>query len=95
MRQTAVRALFEEAGCQVEEQRVSRSSANVICKLRGESDSTIVVGGHFGLVDVFVAFAEEETGLEGSSRRTTSEFCTATGTDWTRSISKTTIQPTN
>jgi hypothetical protein len=86
MRQTAIHALFEEAGCQVEEQRVSRNSANVICKLRGESDSTIVVGGHWSgtallpsLYEtlkrashhhtyVFVAFAEEETGLEGSSR---------------------------
>lgn len=98
-RQGTVRALFEEAGCKTEEQRVGRSSANVICALPGASESTIIVGGHFdfadegqGIVDdwsgaallsslyealrtearkhnfVFVAFAAEETGLNGSSR---------------------------
>ena len=98
-RQETVRTLFEEAGCRTEEQRVSRNSSNVICRLPGDSDSTIVVGAHFdfadegqGIVDdwsgtallpslfeaikiaprkhtfIFVAFAEEETGLNGSSR---------------------------
>jgi Zn-dependent M28 family amino/carboxypeptidase len=98
-RQTTIRTLFEEAGCPVEEQSVGRNSANVICKLPGESDSMIIVGGHFDFIDkgqgivddwsgvallpslyetlkglprrhtfVFIAFADEETGLNGSSR---------------------------
>src|SRR5882724_2667768 len=50
-RQGAVRALFEEGGCATEEQRVSRNSANVICRLSGESDSVIIVGAHFDFVD--------------------------------------------
>ncbi len=73
--------------------------ANVVCELPGETESTVIVGGHFdfaekgeGIVDdwsgaallpslyealkgvsrrhkfIFVAFAEEENGLVGSSR---------------------------
>lgn len=97
-RQEAVKNLFTAAGCEATEQKVNRSSGNVICTLPGELEGTIVVGGHFdfitrgkGIVDdwsgtsllpslfealkkqprrhtfVFVAFAEEETGLYGSS----------------------------
>jgi hypothetical protein len=50
-RQAAIQDLFSEAGCSVEEQRIDRSSANVICTLPGQTSSTIVVGGHFDFVD--------------------------------------------
>jgi aminopeptidase-like protein len=46
-RQAAIRNLFSDEGCVVEEQRVDKDSANVICMLPGETSSTIVVGGHF------------------------------------------------
>lgn len=51
VRQSTIHKLFEEAGCEVEEQRVGRNSSNVVCELKGETDSTIVIGGHFDFVD--------------------------------------------
>jgi Iap family predicted aminopeptidase len=101
-REQELHALFEETGCNGEnltEQRVKHShDPNLICTLSGQSESRIVVGGHFdfvnrgqGVVDnwsgssllpslyqslnrsprrhtfVFVAFADEEKGLVGSS----------------------------
>jgi hypothetical protein len=50
-RQAALRDLFSDAGCSVEEQRVDKNSANVICTLAGQTSSTIVVGGHFDFAD--------------------------------------------
>jgi hypothetical protein len=50
-RQAAIQDLFSEAGCSLEEQRIDRSSGNVICTLPGQTSSTIVVGGHFDFVD--------------------------------------------
>jgi Iap family predicted aminopeptidase len=53
-REPAIKALFEEAGCQGEltEQTVKSTKApNLICTLNGASDSTIVVGAHFDLVE--------------------------------------------
>ncbi len=54
-REPAVRALFEEAGCEADalaEQSVKGTKApNLICTLKGSSDSTIVVGAHFDLVE--------------------------------------------
>lgn len=98
-RQAQISALFVEAGCVPEEQKVDRRASNVICALPGETSETIVVGGHFdfvergaGIVDdwsgvallpslyqglktkprrhtyVFIAFAAEETGLNGSGK---------------------------
>jgi putative aminopeptidase FrvX len=50
-RQAAIRDLFRDAGCSVEEQRIDRSAGNVICTLPGQTSSTIVVGGHFDFAD--------------------------------------------
>ena len=50
-RQAAIRDLFTEVGCAVEEQRVEHFSGNVICTLLGKTSSTIVVGGHFDFVE--------------------------------------------
>ena len=53
-REQKLRVLFESAGCageRVTEQPVKHAKApNVICTLPGQSDSTIVVGGHFDFV---------------------------------------------
>ena len=46
-RQETIRQLFADAGCTVEEQPVNRKNGNVICTLPGETNATIVVGGHF------------------------------------------------
>jgi aminopeptidase-like protein len=50
-RQTAIRDLFSDVGCSVEEQRIDKHSGNVICTLPGETSSTIVAGGHFDFAD--------------------------------------------
>lgn len=53
VRQQRVKALFEEAGCggQLTEQRVKHSDySNIICKLPGETDETVIVGAHFDKV---------------------------------------------
>lgn len=54
-REQELRALFEEVGCSgdhLTEQAVKHShDPNVICVLPGQSDSRIVVGGHFDFVD--------------------------------------------
>jgi putative aminopeptidase FrvX len=47
LRQAAIRKLFNDAGCSVEEQPIDKNSGNVICTLPGQTSSTIVVGGHF------------------------------------------------
>ena len=53
-RELKLRALFEEAGCSEDhlaEQRVKHAKApNLLCTLRGATDSTIVVGAHFDFV---------------------------------------------
>ena len=54
-REPAMRALFEDAGCKndsLSEQSVKGTkSPNLICTLKGTTDSTIVVGAHFDLVE--------------------------------------------
>ena len=50
-RQAAIRDLFSDAGCSVEEQRVDKNSGNLICTLPGQTSSTIVVGGHFDFAE--------------------------------------------
>ena len=54
-REPKLRGLFEDAGCAGErltEQPVKHVRApNIICVLRGETDSAIIVGGHFDFVD--------------------------------------------
>jgi Zn-dependent M28 family amino/carboxypeptidase len=50
-RQATIRELFADAGCVADDQPVDKDSGNVICTLPGETDSTIVVGGHFDFAD--------------------------------------------
>ena len=50
-REAAIQQLFADAGCTSEQQRVDRSSGNVICTLPGRTPSTIVVGGHFDFIE--------------------------------------------
>jgi hypothetical protein len=51
-REQKLRRLFEEAGCTVNEQPVKHSKVpNLICTLSGETDTEIIVGGHFDFVD--------------------------------------------
>jgi Zn-dependent M28 family amino/carboxypeptidase len=50
-RQATIRELFNDVGCSVEEQPIDKKSGNVICTLPGQTNSTIVVGGHFDFVD--------------------------------------------
>jgi Zn-dependent M28 family amino/carboxypeptidase len=49
-RETGIRELFVEAGCEPAAQKVNKRTSNVICTLPGESASTIVVGAHFDFV---------------------------------------------
>src|SRR5277367_1731988 len=55
-RQSAMRRLFEDAGCATSEQPVNRKGANVICALPGGTVSTIIVGAHYD-------YAEEGHGI--------------------------------
>jgi len=55
-REDLIAKLFREAGCEVSRQKVNKRSSNVICRLRGETPATIVVGGHFD-------FAEQGKGI--------------------------------
>ncbi len=54
-REPAIKRLFEEAGCKddsVSEQTVRGTKApNLICTLKGATDSTIVVGAHFDMIE--------------------------------------------
>lgn len=61
-RQPAIRRIFEEAGCTVEEQRVEKGASNVICTLPGETNSTIVVGGHYDFIDRGAGIVDDWTG---------------------------------
>ena len=52
-RQQRIKALFAEVGCGdlITEQKLKHSDyANVICRLPGETDETIIVGAHFDKV---------------------------------------------
>ena len=83
-RQATIRALFEEAGCAAEEQRIGRSSANIICALPGESDATIVIGAHFDFAEHGQGMVDDWSGaallpslyaaLKGTPRRHTCVF---------------------
>lgn len=54
-REPALKTLFEEAGCKgdaLSEQTVKGTrSPNLICSVEGTTDSTIVVGAHFDLIE--------------------------------------------
>jgi putative aminopeptidase FrvX len=46
-REQIIHALFEQAGCNVNLEKVDRHSSNVICSLPGKTTATIVVGAHY------------------------------------------------
>jgi Zn-dependent M28 family amino/carboxypeptidase len=50
-REQAIETLFTDAGCQLREEPVNKSTANVVCTFPGQTDSTILVGAHFDYVD--------------------------------------------
>lgn len=66
-REPAVRRLFEEAGCMgdaLTEQSVKGTKApNLLCTLPGASDSTIIVGAHFDLVEAGSGVVDNWTGV--------------------------------
>jgi Zn-dependent M28 family amino/carboxypeptidase len=43
--------MFMEPGCSVQEQRLDKKSANIICTLPGQTASEIIVGGHFDFAE--------------------------------------------
>lgn len=50
-RQETIQKLFAAVGCSTEQQEVSKKQANVICTLPGETNDTILVGGHFDFAE--------------------------------------------
>ncbi len=50
-RQNATQQLFTKAGCPATEQQVDKHSGNILCTLIGETNATIVVGGHFDFTE--------------------------------------------
>jgi len=62
-RKATLISLFHEAGCETAEQRVPHSPApNLICTLPGETESTIVVGGHFDFIDKGMGAVDDWSG---------------------------------
>lgn len=61
-RQAAIRGLFDEVGCPVEEQRIDKRSGNVICTLPGQTSSAIVVGAHFDFIDRGLGIVDDWSG---------------------------------
>ncbi|MBI4903816.1 MAG: DUF4910 domain-containing protein [Acidobacteria bacterium] len=61
-RQAAISQVFHEAGCPVEAQRVDKSFGNVICTLRGQTDSTIIVGAHYDFVERGTGIVDDWSG---------------------------------
>jgi len=92
-REPAVRKLFEEAGCKddalVEQSVKGVKAPNLVCNLGGTSDSTIVVGAHFDLVEAGNGVVDNWTGaallsslyqgLAGTLRRHTYVFVAFSG----------------
>lgn len=65
-REPAVRRLFEDAGCKgdalIEQPVKGVKAPNLVCNLGGRSDSTIVVGAHFDLVEAGNGVVDNWTG---------------------------------
>lgn len=62
-RKDALESLFREVGCNPAGQPVPHSKApNLICTLSGETDDTIVVGGHFDSVEVGMGAVDDWSG---------------------------------
>lgn len=66
-RKTEIEALFREVGCDGDrliEQPVRRSQApNLVCTLAGETDSEIVVGGHFDSIELGMGAVDDWSGV--------------------------------
>jgi len=83
-RQAAISDLLKEVGCTATEQRVDKNSANVICTLPGQTDATIMVGGHFDYAERGRGIVDDWSGasllpslyesLKGNPRRHTFVF---------------------
>ena len=61
-RQLVVAKLFNDSGCQVEMQKVDGHFSNVICRLPGDTDETIVVGGHSDFIDAGKGIVDDWSG---------------------------------
>jgi Zn-dependent M28 family amino/carboxypeptidase len=61
-RQTVIAKLFTDSGCQVELQKVDGHFSNVICRLPGDTDETIVVGGHTDFIDAGKGIVDDWSG---------------------------------
>ena len=61
-RQDAIEQLFTHVGCAIQEQRVDKKSANVICTLPGETSSTITIAGHFDFVELDTGIIDDWSG---------------------------------
>ena len=83
-RQSIVKELFEQVGCSVKEQPIDKKMSNVICALKGDTASTIVVGAHYdfreegqGIVDDWsgtAMLASLYEALKAAPRRHSYEF---------------------
>jgi putative aminopeptidase FrvX len=66
-REETLKKLFLEAGCPADElveQKIDKSRLpNLICTLPGKTDSTIIVGGHFDMVDIGRGVADNWSGV--------------------------------
>ena len=61
-RQARIEELFHQAGCPVEELRVDKTSADVICALPGQTNAVIAVGGHFDFVTAGTGIVDDWSG---------------------------------
>ena len=61
-RQGAIRELFVQAGCAPVEQTIKKSTANVICTLPGDTESTITIGAHFDFVEFGKGIVDDWSG---------------------------------
>lgn len=62
-RQALVERLFKEAGCDTTLQAIDKRSANVICDLPGETNSTLIVGAHFDFADEGQGIVDDWSGV--------------------------------
>ncbi len=61
-RQSLVREMFEQTGCQLAEQPVTKKFSNVVCTLPGQIHSTIIVGAHYDFADEGRGIVDDWTG---------------------------------
>ena len=83
-RQATIRQMFADAGCVTEQDPVDKKSGNEICTLPGETDSRVVVGGHFDFAERGDGIIDDWSGtsllpslyqaLKGSPRKHTFVF---------------------